>query len=190
MIRVMNKGSILTPDASAQELCSAAVECYNRRDDAGAARLARLALRQEPNHGLALALLAMTQVKYGDDRPAALDHARRAIEAAPDLLLAHCAMGQACRDLGLLTQAIGHLRDAVKRDPNNSEVLRQLGMPLVQGEFWREGWSYYERRPTIPYANQYQKPDPQGVPEWRGEDLTGKALIVLGENGHGDQIQS
>jgi hypothetical protein len=136
------------------------------------------------------ALLAMTLLKYGRDRPAALDYARRAAAAAPNFLLSHCAMGMASRDLGLLAEAIGHLRNAVKFDPNNKEVLRQLGMTLVQAGSWREGWSYYECRPTTLYANGYQKPDPPGVPEWRGEDLAGKNLAVLGENGHGDQIQS
>jgi hypothetical protein len=172
---------------SVKDLCEAAVRSYGR-DDATTARLARSILRQEPNHGLALALLAMALVRGGRERAAALDYARRALQAAPNLLLSHCAMGIACRDLGLLAEASGHLRNAVKLSPDR-EALRQLGMTLVEAGSWQEGWSYYERRPTTGYPNGYQKPDPPGVPEWRGEDLTEKTLAVLGENGHGDQIQ-
>jgi hypothetical protein len=92
--------------------------------------------------------------------------------------------------LGLLPEAISHLRSAVKLAQNDTEISRQLGMTLVQAGSWREGWTFYENRPTTPYANGLQKPDPPGLPEWCGEDLTGKTLIVLGENGHGDQIQA
>jgi Glycosyltransferase family 9 (heptosyltransferase) len=183
--RRMNEHS---PPVSVEALCAAALKSYGC-DDATTARLARLVLRQQPDHGLASALLAMTLIRGGRDRAAALDYARRALAAAPNLLLSHCAMGVASRDLGLLAEAIGHLRNAVKLDPNHREVLRQLGLALLQAGTWREGWSYYERRPTTEYPNGYQKPDPPGVPEWRGEDLTGRTLAVLGENGHGDQIQ-
>jgi hypothetical protein len=78
----------------------------------------------------------------------------------------------------------------VKLAPNDSEILRQLGMTLVEAGQSSEDWSYCERRPTTRYTNGYQKPDPPGAPEWRGEDLSGKTLVVVGKNGHGRQIQS
>jgi tetratricopeptide (TPR) repeat protein len=132
----------------------------------------------------------MILLRNGRDRAAALDYARRAVEVAPELALAQCALGIACRDLGIFPNAISSLRTAVRLAPTDTEISRQLGMTLVQAGNWLEGWQYYENRPTTTYANGYQKPDPPGIPEWRGENLSGKALIVLGENGHGDQIQS
>jgi tetratricopeptide (TPR) repeat protein len=62
----------------------------------------------------------MALVRGGRERAAALDYARRALQAAPNLL-SHCAMGIACRDLGLLAEASGHLRNAVKLAPDKAD---------------------------------------------------------------------
>jgi protein tyrosine phosphatase (PTP) superfamily phosphohydrolase (DUF442 family) len=86
-------------------LADADEQQYQHRNDAAATQSARLIRRQEPNHGLALAVLATILVKYGRGRPAALDYAQIALAAAPAPVLAHCAAGMACRDLGLLHQA-------------------------------------------------------------------------------------
>ena len=186
---LINDMSPLGPNASIQDLSTAALECFNRQDDAGCVRLARWVLWQESNHGLALSLLAAVLAKHGRNLPAALDYARRGVAAAPAFGLAHYALGQACQQLGLLTEAIGHFRNACDLERHNAEFLRVLGLVLLQAGLWQEGWTYYERRPTTPNVNQYRKPVLLRVPEWRGEGLTGANLLVVGENGYGDQIQ-
>jgi hypothetical protein len=96
----------------------------------------------------------------------------------------------ACRSLGLEPLAIGHLRRCVEIDPSDSNARFHLGLTLLQFGHWAEGWRIYEQRPTQPTANGYVKPSPPGRPEWRGEDLRGKTMVLLGEDGHGDQIQN
>ncbi len=39
-----------------------------------------------------------------------------------------------------------------------------------------------------PAANGYRKPCPPGRVEWQGEALHGRTIVLLGEDGHGDQI--
>lgn len=48
------------------------------------------------------------------------------------------------------------------------------------------GWLHYEARRTIPPLPEPVAPLP--FPEWRGERLEGRRIIVVGEQGHGDQI--
>lgn len=56
---------------------------------------------------------------------------------------------------------------------------------LARGEF-DVGWLLHEARRTIPPLPDPQVPLP--YPEWRGESLTGKRIVVFGEQGLGDQI--
>ncbi|MCI3132905.1 tetratricopeptide repeat protein [Phenylobacterium aquaticum] len=57
---------------------------------------------------------------------------------------------------------------------------------LAQGRY-AEAWPLFEARREIPSLNIPAPVLP--YPEWRGEDLTGKRLLVLSEQGIGDQIQ-
>lgn len=123
--------------------------------------------------------------------PAALAQwSYRCIAVAPDNALAHRYFGQAMQALGLEPLAIGHLRRAVELDPDDRYSAFCLGLALVQFGHWEEGWAVYEQRYTQPKANGYLKPSPPGIPEWQGEGLEGKVIAVLGEDGHGDQIQN
>lgn len=57
---------------------------------------------------------------------------------------------------------------------------------LATGRF-ETGWRLYEARRGLPGLNV---PNPRpGYPEWRGEDLRGRRLLVVREQGLGDQIQ-
>jgi len=56
---------------------------------------------------------------------------------------------------------------------------------LSAGDF-REGWPAYEARIGLALTNIQRPPLP--FPEWRGEDLAGKRLLVWPEQGLGDKI--
>lgn len=114
----------------------------------------------------------------------------RCIAVAPDNALAHRYFGQAMQALGLEPLAIGHLRRSVELNPDDRFSAFCLGLALVQFGHWEEGWAVYERRYTQPKANGYLKPSPPDIPEWQGESLEGKVIAILGEDGHGDQIQN
>ncbi|MDE2030123.1 MAG: tetratricopeptide repeat protein [Alphaproteobacteria bacterium] len=75
---------------------------------------------------------------------------------------------------------------AAARAIENKPVFRyHEGMArLLAGDYAR-GWELYEARLELPQALRI-KPD---CPRWQGEDLTGKKLLIVAEQGLGDAIQ-
>ena len=137
-------------------------------------------------------LLAMAEMHHrrGTNPAAQLDYAFRVVRSHAENALAHKLFALAARALGLEPLTIGHLRRCVELAPTDGNARFHLGLTLLQFGHWEEGWSVYEQRPTRPAANGYVKPAPLGRAEWRGEDLHGRTLVLLGEDGHGDQIQN
>ena len=137
-------------------------------------------------------LLAMADLhqRRGTNPAAQLDYAFRVVRSNPDSAQAHKLFALAARALGLEPLAIGHLRRCIEPAPFDGNVRFHLGLTLLQFGHWEEGRAIYEQRPTQPSANGYVKPAPPGRLEWRGEDLHGRTLVLLGEDGHGDQIQN
>ena len=91
-------------------------------------------------------------------------------------------LGALYRSTGRLAEAEAVFREALAHDPDNVELRHSLGMTLIQRGCYAEGWANYEarharrKRPVAPF------------PEWRGESLAGKHILVLAEQGFGDQI--
>ena len=84
-------------------------------------------------------------------------------------------------------EAEAAFRQALAADPVNVDSRHSLGM-LVMGEGrYAEGWPLMEARRLVPALKIIQPT--VGCPEWRGEDLTGKRLLVYPEQGFGDHIQ-
>ncbi len=69
------------------------------------------------------------------------------------------------------------LVDHPNLDPQTSLHVGMLALRLGMEE---AGWRLYERRPGRKTTAQ---------PPWRGEDLSGKTLLVLSEQGYGDHFQ-
>lgn len=78
------------------------------------------------------------------------------------------------------------LKRALALDPGAGSSAFSLSMQLLARGAYAEAWPFYEgrRRQQGLYI-----PSIDHLPEWRGEDLSGKRLVVLGEQGFGDQIQ-
>lgn len=91
-------------------------------------------------------------------------------------------LGVILRVTGRLEEAESVLREALSLAPDNLGLQHTLGMTLLQLGRYAEGWALYEARhqllprPTAPF------------PEWQGESLAGKRILVLAEQGLGDQI--
>lgn len=113
-----------------------------------------------------------------------LDEAERLYRSLGDWrpALVRGNLGMVLRGLGRLAEAEVALRQALAPDPSNVAVRHALGMTLLQLGRFNEGWPYYEARhqlyprPAAPFA------------EWRGEPLSGRRIVVIGEQGFGDQI--
>ncbi|MBU1378759.1 MAG: tetratricopeptide repeat protein [Alphaproteobacteria bacterium] len=105
---------------------------------------------------------------------------RRIMDWQPGRTLGN--LGVILRITGRLDEAEAVQRQALLATPGHPGLQHTLGMTLLQLGRYAEGWALYESRhqflprPTAPF------------PEWQGESLAGKRILVLGEQGLGDQI--
>jgi len=110
---------------------------------------------------------------------------RRAIALAPRLAVAHLNLGLALQDRGRMDEALASFRQGSALDPANDMVIACEGMlHLLRGNF-TAGWEKYEARWNIGDL------PPRGFsqPQWRGEPLAGKTILLHAEQGFGDTIQ-
>jgi hypothetical protein len=143
---------------------------------------------------------------------------RRVLTLAPDAAEAHTNLGTVLKSLDRVDEAAAAHREAVRRNPGFAQGWFNLGVVeawrrrwseaeaafrrtlalepqhhmaelqlayvlLLTGRF-DEGWAAYEARREIP-----GRVDRLGLPEWKGELLAGKSIVIWPEQGFGDQIQ-
>ena len=132
--------------------------------------------------------LAMAYDALGEDEKAA-DNFEKVLEINLDYNKAHIAhynLGVFYSERGQIKEALKHYDEAVFLDSAfyDARWNRALCL-LLQGNF-EEGWKEYHCR--------FKKKSPTDTrvfdkPEWEGEALEGKTLLVLSEQGFGDNIQ-
>lgn len=77
-------------------------------------------------------------------------------------------------------------RKALELAPDNRQLQLNYAVDLLATGHIQEGWQHYEARLQrgMAQAIDYR----HGLPRWHGEDLSGKVILVSGEQGLGDQI--
>lgn len=95
--------------------------------------------------------------------------------------------GNVLREIGRPKQAIPFLQHALVLDPTNTTARFNLAVTYLLDGNYQQGWPAYESRwnyehlaGTLP---QFTKP------RWTGQNLQDKTVLVVGEQGHGDNIQ-
>jgi len=95
--------------------------------------------------------------------------------------------GNVLREVGEPEAAVPFLRRAIQLEPKNVTSRFNLAVAQLLSGNCAEGWAGYEVRwdyehlaGTLPKFAQ---------PRWTGQDLKGKTILVMGEQGHGDNIQ-
>ena len=160
---------------------------YTRGECAAALTVGKEALQAEPNHHLAWTNLANIWLKLREPDKA-LIAARRAAALAPDFGLAQLALSNAARESQSWSEAFDAIVHAAKVSGAEPKIQFSVAMlQLMRGDF-ENGWINFEARwngsPELANKEAFC-PDQR----WRGEALTGKTLLVWGEQGHGDAIQ-
>ena len=119
-------------------------------------------------------------------RPEAAEAAcRHAIALAPNFATGHLNLGLALQDLGRFDEALAGFRRASELDPRNAKGEACAGMlHLLRGNF-AAGWERYEARWQIGDL----PPRKFAQPQWRGEPLDGRTVLLHAEQGFGDTIQ-
>ena len=95
--------------------------------------------------------------------------------------------GNVLRECGEPVGAVPFLQRAIQLAPTHPTAPFNLAVALLLAGDYKNGWPQYETRwnyehlaGTLPDYTQ---------PRWTGEDIKGKTVLVLGEQGHGDNIQ-
>jgi tetratricopeptide (TPR) repeat protein/glycosyltransferase involved in cell wall biosynthesis len=119
------------------------------------------------------------------DRARSLDHVQRALEQRPDYPEAFTLKGLLHYYHGEFVPAHQCYQRALELAPHYSSAhFNQSLMLLLLGDLQR-GFAEYEWR----WQRQDYKPRPFHQPQWDGGNLTGKTILVYGEQGFGDTIQ-
>ncbi len=149
----------------------------------------------------------------------AVAYYRRALQLQPDSPETQMNYGVALADLGEFDEAIAWIESSLRLRPDSPEALDNMGMTLTRQGKWAEAVSWHERalalRPDFPEAHRnlahvwlaqgdYQRGWPEHEwrlrcrnhqvlpvprPQWRGEDIAGRIILLHAEQGHGDALQ-
>lgn len=114
----------------------------------------------------------------------------RALSINPALVGAYLNRANALEACGSLIEAMASLRQAIALDPNLAEAHFNLALLSLKVGDLITGWALYEWRwrtqggPVFLEKRQFRQP------VWRGsEDLTGRTILLYGEQGLGDSLQ-
>ena len=154
-----------------------------RKDFAQAAAILRELLSEDPEHATAQLMLGvvLTDDEQWEEGMIAL---LRAIELAPDSADAFNSLGFAYSGLEQPVAALEALDRAIELDNKYALAQMNRGMVLLKMGRYQEGWKSFEYRWQTPQFHPFNCPQPQ----WQGEDIHDKTLLVHTEQGAGDAI--
>ena len=117
----------------------------------------------------------------------AIEALKKAIELRPDAAGPYGNLGIALVDRGDMTGCIAALQKSVELEPLWPDMHMNFAMMLLLAGDFERGWAEMEWRwkcDTFP-SPRWRFPHPQ----WHGEPLNGKTLLIHAEQGLGDSIQ-
>ncbi len=113
---------------------------------------------------------------------------RAALKCAPTLLPAMMSLGTLVGDLGRRDEALSVLAGARSLAPHEPQIEQATALVRLRYGQLREGFAAYESR--FEQSRYGLQKRPFTCPPWRGEDLSGRDILVWTEQGLGDEILS
>ena len=142
-------------------------------------------LRVRPGDPQTLQNRALTLKELGR-----LDEAMRDLDQIlahrPDFAPAWSDRGTVQEALGRPAAAVADHDAAIARDPNYAPAHWNRSVVLLRSGDFAAGWQAYEWRFKQAWADQFR---PFAQPQWRGEDIGGKTILLHADQGFGDAIQ-
>ncbi len=138
-----------------------------------------------PDNDLLWNTLAST-VAFRDGPGEAIVFYEQCLQLNPQNVQALNNIAPAYVSVGRIEDAENAANEAIRLSPNLKDPKLFLSGLKLKAKKLKEGWEYYQLRPgpkEIKATLQHNK-----VPYWHGEDLTGKKILVYGEQGIGDEI--
>lgn len=150
--------------------------------------LLRSAINRLPNESVLWNCLATILAEEGRVEESIIFY-REAIRLSPGTTRYYHNLGYAYMHLDRIQEAIDLYQGALEHVKDVSERLESLysrSICLIQSGQLEEGFREYEVRNNKRFRGytQYML----RIPQWDGEALTGKSLLVVGEQGLGDEI--
>jgi tetratricopeptide (TPR) repeat protein len=105
----------------------------------------------------------------------------------PDCAPAFNNYGNVMREMGHPRRGIPFLEHAYQLNRQNVTAEFNLAVAHLLAGNYQQGWELYESRWRYEHLAGSKPQLPR--PEWQGQDLKGKTILVIGEQGLGDQIQ-
>jgi tetratricopeptide (TPR) repeat protein len=118
---------------------------------------------------------------------AALAAADRAIELDPDLADAHNSRGIALYDLQRLDEALASYDRAVALKPQGPEAHLNRALARLKSGDLAAGFAEYPWRWRVRDAARFRPA--VAYPDWEGQGLEGRRLLIFSEQGFGDSLQ-
>ncbi len=112
---------------------------------------------------------------------------RRALAIEPGSVVGYCNMSLVLVQLGRMEEAIETCKKAIFIEPGSPIANFNLATMLLTLGNFRDGWQAYKFRYAM-HGQKWLRDEAHATP-WTGEDLTAKSILILGEQGNGDQIQ-
>jgi len=116
-----------------------------------------------------------------------LESAEMAISIAPNFSQAHLNHGLNLYEQRSLFKALQSYDKVIELDPNHVEAYTNKAMVLLLLEKFEDGWKHYEWR--LKTNASFQNGTYYGKPQWLGESLKGKTILLASEQGLGDALQ-
>ncbi len=152
----------------------------------GAVEAFTAALGVDPANAVVMNNLGFARLECGDVRGAE-EVLRRGIAIDNRIADLHNNLGNALREQGEHREAECAYRRAIALQPEFAQAHWNLAQTLLQRGDFEEGWSEYEWRWRRADFTSPHRRFPQ--PQWRGEQIAGKTLLVHAEQGFGDALQ-
>lgn len=101
----------------------------------------------------------------------------------------HLNLGVLFATGGAEDKAEACFRDVLALDPDHPRARLNLAYLLLGQGRLAEGWPLYESRYDARLSDRGMPPPAVSFPQWQGQSLRGKSLLVWPEQGLGDEIQ-
>ena len=112
---------------------------------------------------------------------------RTALQFDPDFAAANSNLGVLLTDAGREHEAESCFRAALASQPDFQQVSFNLAQLLLRQGRYAEGWPLHEGRLFV--HAQANTPVNSNCRQWQGEPLAGKTILLVPEQGLGDEIQ-
>jgi tetratricopeptide (TPR) repeat protein len=114
---------------------------------------------------------------------------QQALALRPDLVEALYNLGNVLKELNRLPEAEAAYRKAIAIRADYADAKFALATLLISTGEFEEGWQLYDFRYTKSDFIHHKTLAMLPCPQWRGDALAGKSLLVWQEDGLGDMLQ-